>query len=100
MIIENKITAVLKEGLQPKVLELTNESFMHNVPEGSESHFKAVIVSAAFEGKRMVQRHQMVYQTMGTLMKEIHALALHTYTAEEWAEKSDAPDSPKCHGGS
>lgn len=49
-------------------------------------HFEAVVVSAHFVGKRMVQQHQLVYQALGDRMKEeIHALSLRTYTPEEWA---------------
>lgn len=96
---QEKIDALLRNTFQPSHFELVNESFMHNVPKGSESHFKAVIVSEHFSGKRLVQRHQMVYATMGEVMKEIHALALHTFTAEEWLEKGKVEDSPKCRGG-
>ncbi|MDF3935601.1 BolA/IbaG family iron-sulfur metabolism protein, partial [Pseudomonas citronellolis] len=45
-------------------------------------------------------RHQKVYATLGELMGQFHALALHTYTPEEWAEQGAAPDSPTCRGGS
>jgi BolA protein len=44
-----------------------------------------VVVSAQFEGLNRVKRHQKVYGTLGELMGEFHALALHTYTPEEWA---------------
>jgi acid stress-induced BolA-like protein IbaG/YrbA len=51
------------------------------------THFDAVIVSAAFEGKRMVQQHQLVYAALGDRMKqEIHALGMKTYTPTQWAE--------------
>lgn len=99
MSVEQQIASCLKEAFKPVHFELVNESFMHNVPEGSESHFKTVIVSDVFEGKRLVQRHQMVYGAMGELMKSIHALALHTFTQEEWAQKGEAAASPKCRGG-
>jgi len=50
-------------------------------------HFEAVVVSAAFAGKRPVQRHQLVYATLGEKMgNEIHALALQVYTPEEAAK--------------
>lgn len=84
--------------LSPTHLELADESHMHS--RGLETHYKAVIVGAAFAGKRAVQRHQLVYRTLGPLMQEVHALALHTYTPEEWAEAGSAPDSPTCRGGS
>jgi acid stress-induced BolA-like protein IbaG/YrbA len=52
---------------------------------GDGAHFEAVIVSEAFAGKNRVQRHQLVYQTMGDRMREeIHALSMKTYTPQEW----------------
>ena len=51
------------------------------------THFEAVIVSPAFEGKRMVQQHQLVYAALGDRMKaEIHALGMQTYTPTQWAK--------------
>lgn len=88
------------QRLSPVHLELTNESHMHNVPPGSESHFKAVVVSEHFAGLARVRRHQAVYAALGDLMQRIHALALHTYTPEEWDARMAAPDSPQCLGGS
>ncbi|SDU12037.1 BolA family protein [Halopseudomonas salegens] len=88
------------QALSPAHLELTNESHMHNVPPGSESHFKAVVVSDAFGDLTRVRRHQAVYAALGELMQRIHALALHTYTPEEWQARTAAPDSPQCLGGS
>ncbi|MFO7704601.1 MAG: BolA family protein, partial [Halopseudomonas sp.] len=80
-------------------LELVNESHMHSVPPGSESHFKAVIVSQQFAGLNAVKRHQAVYRSLGDLMSRIHALALHTYTPAEWLARAQAPASPNCLGG-
>ena len=52
---------------------------------GDGQHFQAVVVSAAFEGRSRVQRHQMVYATLGDRMREeIHALSMKTLTTEEW----------------
>ncbi len=54
--------------------------------QGDGHHFEAVIVSDAFEGKRPIARHQMVYATLGDRMKaEIHALSMRTLTPAEWA---------------
>ncbi len=51
------------------------------------THFEATIVSPSFEGKRMVQQHQLVYAALGERMKaEIHALGMKTYTPTEWSE--------------
>ena len=75
--IQEVIETKLHNEFEPTHLNVVNESYMHNVPAGSESHFKVVVVSDAFEGKRQLQRHQMVYKTLGDLMGgEIHALSI------------------------
>jgi len=52
---------------------------------GDGSHFEAIIVSEAFAGKRLIQRHQLVYAALGDRMKaEIHALSMKTLTPEEF----------------
>jgi len=85
-------------ALQPEYLDTQDESHMHS--RGVETHYKAVIVSDVFTGQRALQRHQQVYRTLAGLMDEIHALALHTYTPEDWAKAGSAPASPRCRGGS
>jgi BolA family transcriptional regulator, general stress-responsive regulator len=95
--IQQKLTA-----LTPLHLEVVNESHMHSVPPNSETHFKVVVVSPQFAGKRQVARHQSIYQLLAAeLAGGVHALALHTYTEEEWqARQQSAPASPECLGGS
>jgi acid stress-induced BolA-like protein IbaG/YrbA len=57
----------------------------HLEVEGDGQHFKAVIVSAAFADKRLIQRHQIVYAALGDRMREeIHALSMKTLTPEEF----------------
>ena len=57
----------------------------HLEVEGDGHHFTAVIVSDAFSGKRLIQRHQLVYAALGDRMREeIHALSMKTYTPEEF----------------
>lgn len=96
--IEDKIT----QALQPEFLEVVNESHMHNVPPGSESHFKVTVVSREFDNKMLVARHRLLNQ----LLKEeldgpVHALSLHTLTPAEWQEKNgEIRKSPPCLGGS
>ena len=60
---------------------------MHLEVEGDGQHFNAVIVSKAFEGKRPIQRHQLVYAALGDRMREeIHALSMKTLTPEEFGQ--------------
>ncbi len=59
------------------------------VTSADNVHFEAVVVAPAFAGKRAVQRHQMVYATLGAAVgNEIHALALQVFTPEEYADLS------------
>ncbi len=56
-----------------------------------DTHFEAVVVSAQFEGKRPLQRHQLVYAGLGPRMgREVHALSIQAYTPSEWASRPDA----------
>ena len=61
-------------------------SCTHLEVEGDGQHFYATIVSPEFEGKRLVQRHQLVYAALGDRMKaEIHALSMKAFTPDEFA---------------
>jgi len=56
-----------------------------DVQTDGQGHYEAIVISAAFAGKRLLQRHQMVYATLGTRVgREIHALAIKALTPEEW----------------
>ena len=101
-VIQDSITSKLAAALSPQHLEVVNESHMHSVPPNSETHFKLVIVADVFSTKRKVARQQSVYQLLAEeLAGPVHALAMHTYSPEEWANRAaPAPDSPNCLGGS
>jgi len=59
---------------------------------GDGQHFQALVVSAAFEGKSRVQRHQLVYAALGERMREeIHALSMRTLSPEEWQKAGNSP---------
>jgi BolA protein len=102
MKIQNSIEKKLLSHFNPQHLEVINESSMHNVPPGSESHFKVVIVTPMFNGERLIKRHRAVNSVLKEeLANDIHALALHTYTQEEWQNLfGEFPTSPNCLGGS
>lgn len=60
----------------------------HLSVDGDGHHFEAVVVSDAFAGKSRIQRHQLVYKTLGDRMREeIHALSMKTYTPQEWESR-------------
>ncbi|OOR89453.1 BolA family transcriptional regulator [Moraxella caviae] len=90
-------------ALNPTHLTLDNESHMHaGYFDGKESHFKLVIVSAEFAGKRLAARHQAVYALANPFLMAnggtVHALAIHAYTPDEWQTLAQAPNSPNCAG--
>lgn len=102
MKIKNIIEQKLNQSFDPSHLDVINESNNHNVPEGSESHFKVIIVSTAFDNKMLIARHRAVNETLADELKmSIHALTMYLYTPEEWQEKQgDSFVSPPCLGGS
>ena len=67
--IQNQLQGRLEAHFLPVFAEIVNESHMHNVPPGSESHFKVTLVSNRFEGLRLVKRHQEVYGLLTDLMQ-------------------------------
>lgn len=85
------------QALQPVILQVENESHGHGgYYPGKESHFKVTVVSDAFNGMRLVQRHQKIYALAADLLSpgKIHALAIHAYAPSEWT--GEAPASPEC----
>lgn len=99
---KTRIEESLAAALNPLHLEVLDESHMHNVPPGAESHFKVLVVSAGFAADRPLARHRRVN---GLLASEfgagLHALAIHAWTPEEWfARGGMLPPSPQCMGGS
>ncbi|RVU41722.1 BolA/IbaG family iron-sulfur metabolism protein [Rheinheimera riviphila] len=103
MLIHTSIEQKLLRAFDPVFLDVIDESHMHSVAPGAESHFKVVIVTPLFDGMRLLQRHRAVNAIVATeLAEKIHALALHTYTPGEWYEyyAEKPPASPKCFGGS
>ncbi len=80
------ITARLTEAFAPEKLELVDQSEAHagHASAGGAGHFAVHIVSPAFAGKSLVQRHRMIYAAMGELMDtEVHALSIKAQTPEE-----------------
>lgn len=95
--LQPQIEQAINENFKITFFELLNESHMHSGP-APESHFKMTLVSEDFNGLSKVKRQQAVYRVLSDLMPQFHALALHTYSPEEWAERGTVPASPKCTG--
>ncbi|KAL3877919.1 hypothetical protein ACJMK2_035560 [Sinanodonta woodiana] len=101
MTVEQTIRQKLQETFQPKFLEVINESYMHNVPKGSETHFKVVVVSEKFDSQPMIKRHRMVNEVLkDELSSGVHALSIMTKTPQQWNESgNNIGKSPPCRGG-
>jgi stress-induced morphogen len=79
MISPDDLKSMIRAGLPDATVEVQDLT-------GGGDHYQAVVVSAQFQGKRLVQQHQLVNQALKSALDsgEIHALALKTYTPEEW----------------
>lgn len=77
----------LNESIQPELIEIIDDSASHAGHAGAKSgagHYNVTIVAEAFDGKTLVQRHQLIYQALGDLMKtDIHALGINALTPSE-----------------
>lgn len=99
---ESRIWDKLVSTLNPSFLEVTNESHMHAVPKGSETHFRVIVVSEQFVGLSRIQRARKVMEILTDELKGgIHAFSSREYTKEEWVARGESvPPSPPCLGGS
>lgn len=90
------IRSRITEVLDPVQIEVADESHLHAGhagDRGGESHFRALVVSARFDGRSRVERQRLVYAALGDLFPTaIHALALRTLTPEEWQREARSPD--------
>lgn len=94
------IRSKIVEKLSPTHLEVINESYKHNVPKDNESHFKLLVVSDAFEGKSLIERHRLVNHALGEELKEgIHALSFQCKTPAQFAADPSLAQTPNCAGG-
>jgi BolA protein len=82
-----RIRSQLAESLPATAVELIDDSHRHAGHAGARDgrgHFRLRIVSAAFAGLRPLQRHQLVYRSLGALMQtDIHALSITALTPDE-----------------
>ncbi|XP_015431183.1 PREDICTED: bolA-like protein DDB_G0274169 [Dufourea novaeangliae] len=98
--IELSIRKKLVNSLNPSHVEVINESYMHNVPKGSETHFKVVVVSDVFKDKSLLKRHQLINNLLqAELDGGVHALSIVAKTPDQWEDNSKIAPSPACRGG-
>ena len=77
----------LKEAIEPTHLEVIDESYLHNVEPGRESHVRIVAISKLFEGLNLVKRHQLIY---AEIQEEISLSLIHISEPTRQAEISYA----------
>ncbi len=103
MRIQTAIESKLRGALQPLHLEVVNESHLHSVPPGSESHFKVIVVSEQFTGLSLIEQQRLVNKVLADELRGgVHALAMKTLTPQKWqaAGQTASLPTPLCHGGS
>jgi len=92
-LIKTQIEEILTEKLNPKHLQVEDESWQHG-------HYKVIVVAEQFTGLKLLARHRLVQSALADVVSRIRALSLHTLTAEEW-EKAESDGvgfrSPGCH---
>ena len=100
--LEKNLREKLTLGFAPTYFELENESHSHSVPENSETHFRALIVSEKFVGVSRVARQRLVLDSIAAEMKSgVHAFTMRCLAPSEYTEdQSSEFVSPACHGGS
>jgi acid stress-induced BolA-like protein IbaG/YrbA len=79
MVSPDEITSTLERALPGSTIQVRDLT-------GGGDHFQVVIVSSLFEGKGLVDQHQMVHAALREALgsERIHALALKTYTPDQW----------------
>lgn len=88
MTVEQQIRESLMIALEPTRLDVINESHLHSghasSPGTGESHFRLLVVSPRFAGQSRLERHRLVNDALGSLLRnKIHALAIKTFAPGE-----------------
>ncbi|XP_063001724.1 bolA-like protein 1 isoform X2 [Elgaria multicarinata webbii] len=99
--VEACIRTKLQHALEPVHLEIINDSHMHAVPRGAETHFRVVVASRRFEGLSLIHRHRLVNEILQEeLSGPVHALSIQAKTPQQWEKNPKIIQSPECLGGS
>ncbi|MDJ0704743.1 MAG: BolA/IbaG family iron-sulfur metabolism protein [Leptolyngbyaceae cyanobacterium MO_188.B28] len=86
MISPDQVESMVKAGLPDAQVQIEDLT-------GGGDHYQVIVISSEFEGRSLVQQHQLVYRAVSQAMasEAIHALSLKTYTPEKWAISSQTP---------
>ncbi|ENN70740.1 hypothetical protein YQE_12530, partial [Dendroctonus ponderosae] len=97
--VEAAITSKLQSSLAPSYLKIINESYMHNVSKGAETHFKVIVVTEKFNNLSLIKRHRKINDLLkDELQGGVHALSIVAKTPDQWTNDEIEP-SPSCRGG-
>jgi BolA protein len=86
-----RLERILRETFRPAHLEVRDDSARHAGHAGAAGggHYAVTIVSAAFDGRTLLEQHRMVNEALGGLIgREVHALALRTIPASQWSPRA------------
>ncbi|XP_070622883.1 bolA-like protein 1 [Erythrolamprus reginae] len=98
--VESGIRAKLQAALDPLHLEVINDSHLHDVPRGAETHFRVVVASRRFEGLALIHRHRLVNEVLQEeLAGPVHSLSIQAKTPQQWQKGAPPARSPPCLGG-
>ena len=98
--IEASIISKLTNTFTPSHLEVVNESFKHNVPKDSETHFKVTVVSSIFNDHKLIARHRLVNAALAEELEgPVHALSISAKTPVQWEKTTKKHETPSCTGG-
>ena len=98
--VQHTIVEKLTATFTPSHLDVVNESYKHNVPTGSETHFKVTVVSSLFDNQKLIARHRLVNTTLKEeLDGPVHALSISAKTPAQWAKTTTLHTTPGCQGG-
>lgn len=102
MQMQRRIEEKLAMAFDDAHIDVINESHGHNVPANSETHFRVIVVTEAFEGVSRVQRHRLVNDALAAELADgVHALAIECRTPAQWTANGGATlTAPACRGGS
>lgn len=92
----------IQESLSPTHVELVDESYKHSAGPDAGTHWRCLVVSPAFAGKRLLQRHRLVYGALGDAMNDfVHAFSPKPLTPDEYAAAGGVVqhETPDCLGG-
>jgi acid stress-induced BolA-like protein IbaG/YrbA len=79
----DEVTQLIQAGLPDARIRVRTDD---------DTHFEAIVIAAQFEGRRSIQRHQLVYAGLGPRMgREVHALSIQAYTPAEWQAAGGGP---------